>query len=33
MDVRTGYKLQTMGTLAVGAAAALAVWVLSLFLL
>lgn len=33
MDVKTGYKLQTLGTLVEGTAAAAVVWVLSLFLL
>jgi GntP family gluconate:H+ symporter len=33
MDVSTGYRLQTLGTLVEGTAAALAVWVLSLLLL
>jgi GntP family gluconate:H+ symporter len=33
MDVRTGYRLQTVGTLVTGVAAALAVWALSLLLL
>lgn len=33
MDVRTGYRLQTVGTLVTGSAGAVAVWVLSLLLL
>lgn len=33
MDVRTGYRLQTVGTLVTGVAGAMAVWVLSLLLL
>jgi len=33
MDVRTGYKLQTLGTFIEGTAAAIAVWLLSLVLL
>ncbi|HLU06280.1 MAG TPA: GntP family permease [Woeseiaceae bacterium] len=33
MDVKTGYKLQTLGTLVAGTAAGLSVWVLSLFLI
>ncbi len=33
MDVATGYRLQTLGTLIEGTAAAITLWVLSLFLL
>ncbi len=33
MDLQTGYRLQTLGTLVEGVTAALAVWALSLFLL
>jgi len=33
MDVRTGYRLQTAGSAAIGAVAGIAVWILSLFLL
>jgi gluconate:H+ symporter, GntP family len=33
MDVPTGYRLQTLGTLCEGAAAAVALWILSLMLL
>jgi len=33
MDVKTGYKLQTVGTLVVGVTAALIVWILSLIFL
>ena len=33
MDLQTGYRLQTLGTLVEGGTAALAVWVLSIFLI
>ena len=33
MDVKTGYKLQTLGTLVSGTAAGASVWLLSLFLI
>ncbi|MGK0486155.1 MAG: GntP family gluconate:H+ symporter, partial [Myxococcota bacterium] len=33
MDVRTGVKLQTLGTLVQGTVAATAVWLVSLFVL
>jgi len=31
MDVKTGYKLQTMGTLTVGVGSIFIIWVISLF--
>jgi GntP family gluconate:H+ symporter len=33
MSVNQGYRLQTVGTLVEGAAAALAIWVISVFVL
>ena len=33
MDVKTGYKLQTLGTLTIGVTAAIIVWILSVILM